>query len=861
MPPVLGVVAAVASVAGAAATVVGAGAILGISAATFSAIALGASIGASLLAPKPKAPQNSKENIDRLRASIDPRTPRKTWVGITAGATDIRDEEFSSDQAYFHRFIVVASHKANKINEIWFDNKLAWSLAAGVQGEFAGYLDVAVVLEGNAGNAINISGRMGSTRRYTGLAYVHLRYKLTGNTKKVDSPFAQSITTRITIRGEGAALYDPRQDTTIPGGSGSMRADDQSTWVWDADHCRNPALALLFYLLGYQINGKLAVGKGIPPNRIDLESFAVAANICDELVDVPGGGTEPRYRADGVWSEGDSPTTVIDMLKATMNADLDDVDGKLRLTIFRDDIAAPVADLGIDDILGQFDWQPFPALNESFNIVRGIFTDPSDASLYQPIDYPECRVDSPDGIDRIETFNLPMSESVTQARRLAQLRLSRQDWSGIFKAEFQATAWRVQKNSLVRLTFAPTGFDEKLFRVAEIDLRVDGVVPMTLIEEDPDLYVIPPDALPIIPIDGSVHDPLKDPVIDALNEAEEKLDDLADDLIDFSDDNDFNATTPPAVTGVTVTGQNFTDSSGLTTVTWSFTRDTDPEAASNIDGFLVGLMARTSSAGYTYSPSDNASIRWQTVPADQLYAQFPGTAVDLYATAMVFPFRQVHSTIDADNVIRGPVAQSSSSTPYRQASSPNFTGLINSVTAAAVADGASRALVGLTSGGNVGSGKVLTGSVATDAINSTVFVPQGALITFATSDSAGATIISGFQKIGVSLRTRFIFDQQIQIMDPNTGDQATITVKMTATNLSSGTTYTSGTFTVTQVWNTSSASGLKSFPRDSIGLEWTFDSLPSGFYDIGYEVTTDSRAGLRMDAYRYQSAEDNRAKT
>lgn len=859
MPPVLGVVAAVASVAGAAATVVGAGAILGISAATFSAIALGASIGASLLAPKPKAPQNSKENIDRLRASIDPRTPRKTAVGITALATDIRDEEFSSDQAYFHRFIVAASHKVNKVNEIWFDNKLAWSLSGGVQGEFVGYLEVAVLLEGNAGNAINISGRMGSTRRYTGLAYVHLRYKLTGNTKKVDSPFAQSITTRITIRGEGAALYDPRQDSTAPGGAGSMRADDQSTWTWDADHCRNPALALLFYLLGYQINGKLAVGKGIPANRIDLESFAVAANLCDELVDVPDGGTEPRYRCDGVWSEGDSPTTVIEMLKATMNADLDDVDGKLRLTIFRDDIAAPVADFTIDDIIGQFDWQPFPALNESFNIVRGIYTDASDAGLYQPIDYPELRADSPDGIDRIDTFNLPMVESVTQARRLGQLRLSRQDWSGVFKAEFQATGWRVQKNSLLRLTFPHTGFDEKLFRVAEIDLRIDGVVPMTLIEEDPDLYVIPPDALPIIPIDGSVHDPLKDPVIDALNEAEEKLDDIADDLIDFSDDNDFNGTTPTAATNVVVSGQNFTDSTGQAFVDWDYTLSTATDAPNNIDGYLVGLMARTSSAGYTYSPSDGALIRWQTIPADQTYARFDSVAVDLYCTAIVIPYRQVHSSVDPDNIIRGPAAQSSSTTPYRQAGSPNFLGRLDGYTVQDVAEGSRRANITLTSGGYVGTGRVLTGSVATDAINAADWVSQGALITFSTGDTFGAEILTMYVS-GSHLTSQFIFDHQINIMDPSTGEEPSFTVTLTARNLAGGT-YYSGAFTVSDVWNTTGASGLKFFPRDSIGLEYIFEGLPAGTYVLGYQITTNSRCGMYSRAYRYMRGEDNRAKS
>jgi hypothetical protein len=461
---------------------------------------------------------NSKENLERLRASIDPRTPRKTVVGKTALATDIRDEEFTDSQTYFHRFIVVAAHKVHAIREIWFDDKLAWSVGGGVASEFSGYLWVTPILEGNSGNAINISARMGTTRRYTGCAYVHLKYKLTGNSKKTDSPFAQSITTRITIRGDGAYFYDPRLDSTVAGGTGSHRANDQTTWAWSDDACRNPALALLFYLLGWTINGDLSVGKGIPAARIDLESFAVAANICDESVSTVA-GSEPRYRCDGVWSEGDAPTTVIDMLKACMNADLDDVDGKLRLSVFHNDLTEIDAAFTADDVLGSFDWQPAPPLNESFNVVRGVYTDPSDASLYQPVDYPEVAITSPDGIERVLPFDMPMVESATQAQRLAGLRLTRQQYGGTFKAEFQATAWAVQKNSVITLTFPPLGFVDKLFRVAEMSLRVDGIVPMVLREENAAVYGAPSLSDALAPVDTTPHDPALDPIIDAINSA------------------------------------------------------------------------------------------------------------------------------------------------------------------------------------------------------------------------------------------------------------------------------------------------------------------------------------------------------
>ncbi|MCB1546365.1 MAG: hypothetical protein KDJ41_00720, partial [Hyphomicrobiaceae bacterium] len=191
---VVAVGAGLAAIGGAAAAAAAAGTFLGITAVGWAAISVGISIGGSLLAPKPKVPQNSSQNIDRLRASIDPRTPRKTAIGTTALATDIRDEEFTDNQEYFHRFIVCASHTVESIDEIWFDDKLAWTLAGGVQGDFVGYLTVNAIPLGNT--AFNISSRMGDSRKYTGLANVKLKYKLTGNSKKVDSPFAQSITTR-----------------------------------------------------------------------------------------------------------------------------------------------------------------------------------------------------------------------------------------------------------------------------------------------------------------------------------------------------------------------------------------------------------------------------------------------------------------------------------------------------------------------------------------------------------------------------------------------------------------------------------------------------------------------------------------
>jgi hypothetical protein len=443
-------------------------------------------VGYSTLSPKPKSPELSREAIDRLNASIDPRAFRKFAFGETALSTDIRDHEYTGDQEYLHRFIVVASHKIKAVNEIWFDDKLAWTLAGGVQGEYVGYLTVAPVLEGNAGNAINISPRMGSSRRFTGLAYVHFRYKLTGNGKKTDSPFAQNIPTRMTIKGEGAFVYDPRLDSTVPGGSGPQRADDQSTWTTAG--MRNPALQLLWWFLGWRINGLLAVGKGVNKERINMERFIIAANACDELVELSVGGFEPRYRSDQVFSEGDSNDVIRQSLLATMNADLDDVDGALGPHVFYNDLAFPIANFNDDHIIGDFDWRPTVPLNDSFNVVRGSYTDPSDMSLFQPAEYPQVDVASSDGIERVNTFDLPGVQSISQAQRLAKQRLQRQLFGGTFSTTLNAAAWKVQKNDVVTISTRRLGWTNKLFRLMSMEHSVDGRCAVVLREEHPSIY-------------------------------------------------------------------------------------------------------------------------------------------------------------------------------------------------------------------------------------------------------------------------------------------------------------------------------------------------------------------------------------
>ncbi|KAK0349128.1 hypothetical protein LTR94_034398, partial [Friedmanniomyces endolithicus] len=88
----------------------------------------------------------------------------------------------------------------------------------------------------------------------------------------------------ITFRG--LKVYDPRLDSTYPGGSGSHRLNNAATWTYSA----NPILWALKWTLGLWEG---PTGKGAPQvdyqvggigaklSGIDVPAFVAAANVAD----------------------------------------------------------------------------------------------------------------------------------------------------------------------------------------------------------------------------------------------------------------------------------------------------------------------------------------------------------------------------------------------------------------------------------------------------------------------------------------------------------------------------------------------------------------------------------------------------
>jgi hypothetical protein len=104
----------------------------------------------------------------------------------------------------------------------------------------------------------------------SGLAHVITRYEYNNDA------FPQGLPSSLWT-ASGVKLYDPRKDSTYPGGSGAHRLNQPSTWTYS----ENPFLAALQWTLGRYENGKRVYGIGAQWSEVDVASFVNGANVAD----------------------------------------------------------------------------------------------------------------------------------------------------------------------------------------------------------------------------------------------------------------------------------------------------------------------------------------------------------------------------------------------------------------------------------------------------------------------------------------------------------------------------------------------------------------------------------------------------
>ncbi|WP_088183573.1 hypothetical protein [Sphingobium sp. Z007] len=214
---------------------------------------------------------------------------------------------------------------------------------------------------------------------------------------------------------EGVLVYDPRQDSSYPGGSGPCRIDDESSWVYDGPDPggipagENPALHALSWAYGRIQNGQLVAGGGLALEGIFLPPFVDWANVCDAN----------KWRAGGiVFTTADDKWDVLKMIAQAGGGEVMPVGALLGCTF-----SAPRVSIGTitsDDIVGECDVPATVARRDRINaIIPKIRLETHDWETV-PIDV--VRIDDYvtfDGKRRTREVPYPLVQQADQAAELA----------------------------------------------------------------------------------------------------------------------------------------------------------------------------------------------------------------------------------------------------------------------------------------------------------------------------------------------------------------------------------------------------------------------------------------------------------
>lgn len=281
--------AAGAGLFGAAAAAAG-GTVAGISVATIAAIGTWASLAAGVLgvvaqltAPKPSAAGSSTSFTTNPQSGLPYAMGRCRMSGLRIYAKTRSSPNWSkTHDLLFFGVLLTIGGQIDSIEKFTGDNEVITfdaSTGQATSGSHPDWMAQKVHLGTTMTSALALSLISGAAPGWTGdhklSGMTHALWALRADTKN-NEHFTGGVPEPAWI-GKWVRVYDPRLDSTYPGGSGACRALDESTYVWS----QNPGLHALTWSLGRWQNGKRTCGIGAPIANIRVADFVECANVCD----------------------------------------------------------------------------------------------------------------------------------------------------------------------------------------------------------------------------------------------------------------------------------------------------------------------------------------------------------------------------------------------------------------------------------------------------------------------------------------------------------------------------------------------------------------------------------------------------
>lgn len=304
---VVAAVALVATTAGMAAPAIAgvtAGGVAGVSAATLGAIGAYGGLAAGALsaitaaaAPKGSAQGSATSFTTNPQSGLPYAIGRTRMSGLRIYAeTNTRAGYTKFNDLLWFGALLSIGGQIDSIEKFTADNEVVTFDGNGnAIGTYHDYQAQRVHLGGPQASALSLSLMGGSppgwtsAHRLPGVTHALwcLRFNKEGEMYGAGAPEPAWI-------GKWVRVYDPRLDSTYPGGSGPCRALQEDTYVWSD----NPGLHALTWVLGRWENGKRTCGVGSPIANIRVSEFVECANVCDAN-SWKAGGVE--WTTDGKW--------------------------------------------------------------------------------------------------------------------------------------------------------------------------------------------------------------------------------------------------------------------------------------------------------------------------------------------------------------------------------------------------------------------------------------------------------------------------------------------------------------------------------------------------------------------------------
>lgn len=459
---------------------------------------------------KPKNPVNASF-LTALEQQLNPDAFRTMVFGQCPTGNDVRFWEVYGSTG-FDQIIASSTHKMSEFDNFYVNGRLVTFAGSNSTGAatgraaigtfgtgdysaadtgYSGALTKTNMNEGVSGSTI--SGTTGAGSLWTSsssMTYCSF-YRLKWNYSQKKLP--SGIPSNTCNIGKGIPVYDPRKDSTV-GGSGSHRANDNTTWDYFATDSngieigRNNALQILTYLLGwYKPNVQTSVpmllgGRGVDPLDIDYAQFIAAANECEAA----------KFYSDCTVSTGDDHNTNEGIIAAASQGLVIDNGGLWGFYPAVDDTGTIDVALNDDNIVGGVQWVPKTGISESFNSIGGHFIDNSPITVYQPQPYPTVLnatyLAQDNNMSKRITLDFSSVQDPTQAQVLARIALNKSRLTGQFSATFNYAAIKTKCYGIVTLSFAALGWVNKMFRVISYSLDPQGGVALILREENSLVY-------------------------------------------------------------------------------------------------------------------------------------------------------------------------------------------------------------------------------------------------------------------------------------------------------------------------------------------------------------------------------------